>query len=137
MDHASGVYLSDDTRRNEESKDTMYYPAAKYIDMDGFFILHVNTYESLLPYEIVINSLGLAKDDIPMIGVVVGDMVVFISVSEDPQNLSRKDFPDQERIFKWIVRHFDALIRHWNKELSDRELLDELFREYLEALYEE
>ena len=112
----------------------MYYPAVKYSDIDGFFIVHVSTEDSFLPYEIVINSLGLAEDDIPMIGVVVGEKVIFISVSEQPQNLSRMDFPDQDMVCRWIVRHLDTLIKHWNKEISDRELLEEVFEEDMDAL---
>lgn len=135
IDHAIRDYMNDDDMgKHEKPEDIMYYPAVKYSDIDGFFIVHVSTEDSFLPYEIVINSLGLAEDDIPMIGVVVGEKVIFISVSEQPQNLSRMDFPDQDMVCRWIVRHLDTLIKHWNKEISDRELLEEVFEEDMDAL---
>ena len=123
------------TVKQDVTFDSTYYPAIKYIDMDGYFVLHLDSSETLLPYEILIDSLGLAKDDVPMIGVVVGDMVIFVSVSDSPENLSRIGFPDQEKIFGWIKEHKEVLLKHWNKEISDRELANALFGEVMDILH--
>ena len=125
MDHAVRGYLSDlDMGKYDDPADDMYYPVVKDSDIDGFFVLRLQKKETKLPYEIVIDSLGMLEDDIPMIGVVVGDSVVFISVSEEPMNLSRQPFPDEDRVYEWVIWHQGLLTRHWNKEISDKELAE-------------
>ena len=69
-----------------------------------------------------------AKNFAGMVGVVVDDQVIFVSVSEKPENLSHVEFSDQSRIFEWISKYRDPLYRHWNREFSDREVLEALSR---------
>ncbi len=77
-----------------------------------------------LPYRILLNSLDSEEDDMAMVGVVVDDQVIFVLVSEKPENLSRVEFSDQSRIIEWVSKHCDPLYRHWNRELSEREVLE-------------
>ena len=132
MDHAMRGYLwDDDLGKHDVPFDFTYYPPARYMDIDGFFILSISPKDSSLPYELIIDTLGLAEDDNPMVGVVVGDMVIYVSVSENPENLSRTEFPDQDRVFKWIIQHRELLEDHWYKEITDRELLESLNNEVI------
>ncbi len=102
-------------------------------DLDGYFILHLEPDETGLPYEIVINTLGILDDDNPVIGVVVGENVIFISVGENPENLSRVSFPGQEKVFKWVKQYRRRLEMHWNKEMTDRELVNSFSLEIWEV----
>ena len=47
-----------------------------------------------LPYRILLNSLDSEEDDMAMVGVVVDDQVIFVSVSEKLENLLRRNFSD-------------------------------------------
>ncbi len=125
MDHAVRKYMNDDDLgKHEDPEDAMYYPPIPLDEIDESCVASVSTEDTGLAYGILLNSLGSEEDDIPMLGVVVNDMVIFVSISEKPENLSRKEFPDQSRIFDWISRYHDSLDRHWNRELTDREVLE-------------
>lgn len=133
MDHALRSYIwDDDLGKHDVPFDDWYYPSLKHGDFDGYFILHLEPGDTGLPYEIVINTLGILDDDIPMIGVVVGESVIFVSVEEQPKNLSRIRFPGQDKIFKWVVQYRERLEKHWNKEMTDRELINSFPNDLLE-----
>ncbi len=126
--HGYKLYLEllEEIGKSGEPADDMYYPPIPYDDIDGFFVAHVEPRESGLPYQILIDSLGMEEDDIPMVGVVVGDEVIFISVGESPENLSRKPFEGEEQIKAWIRKYRKPLYQHWKRELTDREVLIEV-----------
>ena len=124
MDHAIREYMNDDDMgKHEDLADAMYYPPIPIDEIDESFVANVSTKDTGLAYGILLNSLGPEEDDMPMLGVVVNGLVILVSISEKPENLSRKEFPDQSRIFEWVSRYRDPLDRHWNKELTDREVL--------------
>ena len=125
MDHAIREYINDDDMGKHDNPDEdLFYPPVAYDDIDHCFIAHVSQKDTYLPYEILIDSLGSDEDDIPMVGVAVDDKVVFISVSEEPEILSRYRFPDEDKILDWIKRHRDPIARHWDHELDDLEVLN-------------
>ena len=125
MDHAVRDYMNDeDMGKHEDPADAMYYPPVPYDDIDGFFVAEVSAEAAGLPYRILLNSLGSEEDDMPMVGVVVDGLVIFVSISRKPENLSRKEFPDQSRVFDWIIRYRSFLYMHWNRKLDDREVLE-------------
>ncbi len=129
MDHAIRKHMDDDDMgKFEDSTDIVYYPSIPFEEIDPYFVTCVEMEDTGLPYIILLNSLGSEEDDMAMVGVVVDDQVIFVSVSEKPENLSRVEFSDQSRIFEWISRHRDPLYRHWNRELSDREVLEAVSR---------
>lgn len=133
MDHAVRDYIcNEDMGKYDVPFENYYYPSVKHNDLDGYFILHLEPVDTGLPYELVINTLGLMDDDIPMIGVVVGENVIFVSVAENPNNLSRISFPGQEKIFKWVSQYRERLEKHWNKEMTDRELLNSFYKDVMD-----
>ena len=124
MDHAIRKYvIDDDMGKYADPADDFYYPAFLYDDLDHCYLTHVSPDDTGLPYEILINSLGSDEDDIPMVGVVVNDKVIFVSVCEEPEILSRVDIPAKETVLDWVKRHRVPLKRHWKKELTDRDVL--------------
>ena len=91
-----------------------------------------------LPMIIWIDSLGSArktKHNLPRIKIqnILGDKVIddafSLSISKSPQilagtcKLSNKHFKE---VCNFVARNYDALMKHWNQELDDFELKDEL-----------
>ena len=72
------------------------YRNIKLKNIDGFLVARLTSEDSGLPYDILLDSLG--KNDIipdcPRVGVIVGDIVVPVQISDDPVILSGNDFPD-------------------------------------------
>ena len=79
-----------------------------------------------MPYDILLDSLG--KNNIipgcPRVGVIVGDNVILVQISDDPVVLSGDDFPDANIVLNWVARYKTELLRHWNKEITDLEILE-------------
>lgn len=124
MDHAIRKYVTDDDMgKHDNPADVFYYPVIAYNDLDHSFLAHVSPVDTRLPYEILINSLGSDEDDIPMVGVAVNEKVIFVSICEEPEILSRVDIPAKETVLDWVKRHRVPLKRHWKKELTDCDVL--------------
>lgn len=102
------------------------YRNKRYKNLDGFFVICAAPKETGLPYDVLMDSLGIEKrfPGCPRVGVVVGDLVIPVEISDNPVILSRYDFPKAEEVLCWVFRHRTELFRHWNKELSDREILE-------------
>ncbi len=47
-----------------------------------------------------------------------------VGISDNPVVLSKYDFPMKEEVLGWVAKHRTELLRHWNKELSDFEILE-------------
>ena len=96
--------------------------------INGFFVACATAKETGLLYDVLIDSLGSDSKfpGCPRVGVVVGDFVVPVKISEKPVVLSGYDFYKDEEVLEWVAVHKMVLLQHWNKELSDRELLNAL-----------
>ena len=98
----------------------------KLKNIDGFLVARAASEETGLPYDILLESLG--KNNIipgcPRVGVIVGDNVVPVQISDDPVILSGNDFPKANIVLNWVARYKTELLRHWNKEITDLEILD-------------
>ncbi len=101
------------------------YQNVKLEKIDGFLVACAAAKETGLPYDILLDSVGAIKEDpgCPRIGVVVGDIVIPVSISEEPVILSGDSFEGSAQIFSWVSRHHIPLKMHWNKALTDREML--------------
>lgn len=106
------------------------YKNVKRKHVDGFFVVCATPKETGLPYDILMDSLGSEKKpkEYPKLGVVIQDMVVPISISNCPAILSGTTFKDSEKILEWVKKNHVLLLKHWNKELSDLEVLEELIQ---------
>ena len=101
----------------------MDYKNVKRKHIDGFLVVCATPKETGLPYDILMDSLGSEKEtkEYPKLGVVIQDMVV-------PAILSGTTFKDSEKILEWVKKNHVLLLKHWNKELSDLEVLEELVK---------
>ena len=102
------------------------YRNIKLKNIDGFLVVRLTSEDSGLPYDILLDSLGKNNiiPDCPRVGVIVGDNVIPVQISDDPVVLSGDDFPDANIVLNWVARYKTELLRHWNKEITDLEILD-------------
>ena len=94
--------------------------------IDGYTVVCITAGETGLPYDILLDSLGVDNESSgrPRLGVVMGDIVVPMSIDEDPEVLSGSRFEEEEAVKEWIARHKRDLLLHWNKKLTDRAVLE-------------
>lgn len=94
--------------------------------IDGYQVVCVDKQITGLLYDILIDSIGSKRrwPGCPRVGVVVGDKVVPVSVSEKPRVLSKYSFPQMGEVLNWVFKHHNALLMHWNHRLSDKEVLE-------------
>jgi hypothetical protein len=102
------------------------YRDIKLKNIDGFLVARAASEETGLPYDILLDSLGKNNTipSCPRVGVIVGDNVILVQISDDPVVLSGDDFPDANIVLNWVARYKTELLRHWNKEITDLEILE-------------
>ena len=96
--------------------------------IDGYTVACAAKKDTGLPYDVLLDSLGADKrrrrrPGIPRIGVVVNDMVIHVSIADPPVILSGTRFEGSEIVLGWVARFRAPLLKHWNKELNDLEIL--------------
>ena len=98
----------------------------KLKDIDGFTVLSAVKEDTGLMCDILLDSLG--KNRVPQcgprIGVIAGENVVCVSVSEKPKILSDEPFYESAEVIRWVRLNEELILKHWNKEISDREILN-------------
>ncbi|SCY70081.1 hypothetical protein SAMN02910292_02571 [Lachnospiraceae bacterium XBB2008] len=101
------------------------YRNKKLKHIDGFVVARVDKRESRLPYDIFLDSLGASKKHAgdPRVGVIVDWLVIPVLISEDPVTLSGRPFPGEHLVHEWVRKHYEPLLMHWNKRLTDTEVL--------------
>ena len=104
------------------------YRNKKRKHIDGYTVACATKRETGLPYDVLVDSLGADKrwrrwPGIPRIGVIVDDVVIPVSIADPPVALSGRGFPESEIVFEWVAKYHDPLLKHWNKELDDLEVL--------------
>ena len=94
--------------------------------IDGYTVVCITAGETGLPYDILLDSLGAGNDSPgrPRLGVVMGNIVVPLSLDDNPEVLSGSHFEKEEAVKEWIARHKQELLLHWNKKLTDRAVLE-------------
>ena len=82
----------------------------KLDDIDGFFIATITQEESGLPYDVFIDSLGKDNDidNNPRVGVIVNDVVLYVSISDEPECISG--------IYMYGEENFDDAVNYANQE---------------------
>lgn len=87
----------------------------------------VSKSDTKLHYDIWIDSAGKDRKvshNNPRVKVKVDGRTISISISTHPKILAGKDFAHSSEVFKWIIKYYDILMKHWNKELTDKEALN-------------
>lgn len=92
---------------------------------------NVSTQDTGLPYSIWIDSAGKDRKtshNDPHIKVKVDGKFIPVSISKNPQILARRNFEHSSEVLKWVCKYYDVLIKHWNKEFTDKQALNLLGR---------
>jgi len=79
-----------------------------------------------LPYDIWLDPAGSSrnvKHNLPRVKVVVDGQRIPFSISDDPKPLVNKKIKNEKRIREWIIKNKDNLLKQWNRELSDSQVL--------------
>ena len=110
------------------------YRNRKRKHIDGYTVACATKDETGLPYDILVDSLGADKrwrrwPGIPRIGVIVRDIVIPVSIANPPVILSGSRFDKSEIVLEWIDNFREPLLKHWNKELDDFEILTALLKQ--------
>ena len=90
---------------------------------------NVSKQDTGLPYSIWIDSEGrdrVAPHDIPRIKVDVNGDKIPVTISDTPKILVNKDIPRFTQVASWIIKYKQVLLKHWDKELSDKQALNML-----------
>ena len=100
----------------------------KLKNIDGFLVVRAISEDTGLPYDILLDSLGKNNPFrlCPQVGVIVGEGVITLQISDDSAILSKNGFPYENEVLNWIDMHKTVLLRHWNKEITDLEILEAL-----------
>lgn len=84
--------------------------------------------DTKLPYTIWVDSAGKNRNvphNDPRLKVEVEGDFIPVSISMNPKILADgKEIKKFKLVKQFIIRHYEELIKHWNKEISDRELLN-------------
>lgn len=105
-----------------------WYRNKKMQNIDGYSVVCVTPEETGLPYPVMLDSMGDKRlfSGVPRLGVIVDDIVVPVSISEEPMVLSDYVLGGADIVKRWIRNNRISLIEHWHNRLSDREVLEAL-----------
>lgn len=98
-------------------------------EQELYEMANVSKQDTKLPYDLWIDSEGKNRKSshhIPRLKVDVGDDRIPVSISDNPSILVDKKIKKFSEVSKYIVKYKDILVKHWNKEITDREALNEL-----------
>ena len=90
---------------------------------------NVSMKDTKLPYDVWIDSEGKnrkAKNDYPRLIVDCNGDMIPVSISKNPEILVKKKISEFPKVSSWIKKYFATLLQHWNKEITDREALNQL-----------
>ena len=90
---------------------------------------NVSMKDTKLPYDIWIDSEGKnrkTKNDYPRLIVDCNGDMIPVSISKNPEILVKKKISEFPKVSSWIKKYFATLLQHWNKEITDREALNQL-----------
>ena len=94
-----------------------------------FEMANVSKKDTKLPYDIWIDSEGKnrnTKQNYPRLKVDYNGDRIPVSISKDPEILVKKKIPEFPKIKAWIKKYSVVLLQHWNKEITDKEALNQL-----------
>ena len=94
-----------------------------------FEMANVSKKDTKLPYDIWIDSEGKnrnTKQNYPQIIFDYAGDRIPVSISEDPKILVKKKISEFPTIKAWIKKYSVVLLQHWNKEITDKEALNQL-----------
>ena len=84
-----------------------------------------------LPYDIWLDPAGSSrnvKHSLPRLKVVVDGQRIPFSIEDNPRPLVNKKIKNEARIREWIIKNKDNLLKQWNRELTDSQVLKVLIK---------
>ena len=99
------------------------------MDNELFEMANVSKKDTKLPYDIWIDSEGKnrnTKQNCPQLKVDCNGDRIPVSISENPDILVKKRIPEFPKVKSWIKKYLAVLLQHWNKEITDKEALNQL-----------
>ena len=89
-----------------------------------------------LPYDIWLDSVGKDrknKHTLARIKIFVNGEDISITIDKTNPSIPSSISSDKKirklaSIKAWIIKHYDTLMKHWNKEISDREALNIIYK---------
>lgn len=90
---------------------------------------NVSKQDTGLPYDIWVDSAGKDRrvSHGPRIKVAVNGKsrrMPEISISDNPELKAGRPFEGMNVVIKWVQKYKDVLLKHYNKELTDKQLLN-------------
>lgn len=85
--------------------------------------------DSELPYDILVDSSGCqrsSKHNSPRVKINADGDLIPMSISKNPEILVNKKIPKFGIIKDYISNNYDLFIKHWNQEITDKQLLIQL-----------
>lgn len=89
----------------------------------------VDKNEAKLPYDVWLDTAGSSRNvqhDTPRLKIKVDNDLIPVEISSEPKLLVDylKKITKFRKIKEWIVYYKDVLIKHWNGEINDRQVLN-------------
>lgn len=88
---------------------------------------NVSKEDTGLPYDLWIDSEGKdrkTQHSMPRLKVDVNGDRIPVSIEQNPKILADKEIPKFARVKKYIQKYYNVFIKHWNKELTDKQALN-------------
>lgn len=100
------------------------------INEDLFYeMANFSKIDSGLPYDIWVGFAGShrnSKHHSPRIKIDVDGSLIPVSISKNPKVLINKEIPKFKIIKDYISNNYDLFIKHWDNEITDKQLLVQL-----------
>lgn len=105
------------------------------IEQEAFFeMARISASDSKLRYDIWLDDAGFerhVKHNLPRVKIMIDGKLIPISISKNPKFLvdisKYKKIKDVKTIFDFIAKFEDVLLMHWNKEITDRQVLNIIY----------
>lgn len=100
------------------------------INEDLFYeMANFSKIDSGLPYDIWVDSAGSrrnSKHNSPRVKIDVDGSLIPVSISKNPKILINREIPKFKIIKDYLSNNYDLFIKHWNNEITDKQLLVQL-----------
>ena len=92
-----------------------------------FEMINLRKQESGLPYDIWLDSASCTRNthhNVTRINVGIGDELIPVIITSQKDIRPLRHFNMENEIILWASDNYDTLFKHWNGELSDRQVLN-------------
>ena len=97
-----------------------------------FEMANLRKHESGLPYDIWLDSASCKRNtphNVMRINVSIDNELIPVIIASQRDIRPQKHFKRENEIISWTSNNYDTLFKHWNSELSDRQVLNILAKD--------